>query len=209
MRLLTFAFATMVCAVAPVAPAAAAQGDGAEVGLSSCVLRGPMPLAKGRRLFVNCDSVYVYNQVGKRALTALAESLTTANARVKRTNDSLVTTLKGLVSVTESISASKSAIIAHMDSIRRIDSTAYASLSRMTSTMDSLARRSVANTDKALSYINRVQFASYVASALGGGVIGGFASKGSGEAGFDLGGAGIGAGIGVVVNFLVMRVFAR
>lgn len=173
----------------------------AQIVVSQCDSAKIVFAARGQTIRVGCDSVHVYNP----PMIRLRENLDRANAALAAKNDTLIARLNALAAVRDSIDSAKTAMIREFRELVRIESLAYDSLRGVFHTTDSLARASTQNTDRALGYIKKVKIASFVSSALAGGVIGGFGIKPAGESGFHWSGAGVGAAVGVVANVLIMK----
>ncbi|PYP69893.1 MAG: hypothetical protein DMD41_16130 [Gemmatimonadetes bacterium] len=134
------------------------------------------------------------------------DSLNRVTDSLLRVKDSVAATLRALVALRDSINAVKSAVILELRQIHQIEQRSYDSLRVLLQVTDTAARASVANTDRALSYVRKVKAASYIASGLAGGVVGGFGIKPGGESGFHWSGFGVGAAVGVLTNWLLMKV---
>jgi hypothetical protein len=173
----------------------------AQIVISECVQPRIKAAMRGQTVRVDCDSVFVYNP----AMIHVRDSLNKVNAALAAHADSLTARLQALGAVRDSIDSAKTAMIREFRELVRVQSMAYDSLRGLFATTDSVARASTANTDRALGYIRKVKAASYVSSALAGGVIGGFGIKPGGESGFHWSGAALGAVVGVVTNFLLMK----
>lgn len=173
----------------------------------NCVAVGRKRLARGDVVRVACDSAYLYNRPTEllvRGRQAFSDSLRTVNAALRRVTDSLQSRLMSLAALRDSINIAQRKVIDTLWAIHRVDSTAFASMRGFFRTTDSLARASTANTDRALTYARRIRFVSFIASGFGGGVVGGLGIK-SGSGAFNWQGAGIGAGVGVLTNILLMK----
>jgi len=171
-----------------------------------------MRVVRGALVRVECDSAFVYNQPAEFVVRALerkgrvADSLIRVTDSLLRVKDSTAQTLRTLGTLRDSISATKTAVILELQAIHRIEQQSYDSLRVLLQATDTAARASVANTSRALSYVRRVKVASYVASGLAGGVVGGFGIKPAGQGGFHWSGFGFGAAAGVLTNWLLMKV---
>ena len=176
---------------------------------STCAEARRMRVARGTLVRVECDSAFVYNRAAELVLRrkdVVTDSLNRVTDSLLRVKDSVAATLRALVALRDSINAVKSAVILELRQIHQIEQRSYDSLRVLLQVTDTAARASVANTDRALSYVRKVKAASYIASGLAGGVVGGFGIKPGGESGFHWSGFGVGAGIGVLTNWLLMKV---
>src|SRR5205809_7308936 len=177
--------------------------------LRSCAEPGKLRVARGALVRVECDSAFVYNKPAELVLRRkdrVNDSLNRVTDSLLRVKDSVAATLRALVALRDSINAVKSAVILELRQIHQIEQRSYDSLRVLLQVTDTAARASVANTDRALSYVRKVKAASYIASGLAGGVVGGFGIKPGGESGFHWSGFGVGAAVGVLTNWLLMKV---
>jgi len=176
--------------------------------LRSCAEPGKLRVARGALVRVECDSAFVYNKPAELVLRRkdrVNDSLNRVTDSLLRVKDSVAATLRALVALRDSINAVKSAVILELRQIHQIEQRSYDSLRVLLQVTDTAARASVANTDRALSYVRKVKAASYIASGLAGGVVGGFGIKPGGESGFHWSGFGVGAAVGVLTNWLLMK----
>lgn len=153
-------------------------------------------LVKGDTLYVRCDSAFVYNRQANNILAARDENA-----------DSVIASLQRRVNVGDQTIGLKDSIIVAYRGILAVQDTSYMRLRSHFDAADSLVRRATENTDLALTYIRRVRATGYVASGLAGGVSGGLGIDLVPGGGFDWGGAILGAGIGIGINYLISQVF--
>src|SRR2546422_338526 len=175
--------------------------------LRSCAEPGKLRVARGALVRVECDSAFVYNKPAELVLRRkdrVNDSLNRVTDSLLRVKDSVAATLRALVALRDSINAVKSAVILELRQIHQIEQRFYDSLRVLLQVTDTAARASVANTDRALSYVRKVKAASYIASGLAGGGVGGVCVKPGGESGFHLSGVGGGAAGGGVLETAVL-----
>lgn len=201
------AFAILISTLACLVSTAAAQVEPRV--FSTCAEARRMRVARGAVIRVECDSAFVYNRAAELVLRqkgSVADSIDSLTDSLLRTKDTVAARLRALASLRDSIRLQQRAVIDEMQRIHAIEQIAYDSLRVFFRMTDSLSRESVRNTDRALSYITRLKWASRFSSAVVGGVGGGFAIHASGDEGFTWYGAVGGAIAGLVVNGLVMRI---
>lgn len=152
-------------------------------------------LTRGSTLKVKTNLVYVYTNTGQRKLFANQIKL-----------DSLVALTSVRLVVVDSINSLKTGIENHLNSIIKIQNQSYDSLLSFMAKSDSLVVRSTKNTDKALSYIDKIKWTSYGTGAVMGGLSFGFAFGNKNDAlPFSWVGALGGAVVGALLNYFLLK----
>lgn len=169
-------------------------------------------LTRGDLLRVKADSAFVYNHHGERlnrALNVLSlkfDSLNRAQITAISRKDSIIDSLRHRVSLADSVQKLRDSVVNQFWETVRIQQQAWDSLHAQFKDLDSLTHRSVNNTDRALAYAKRVRITSYLTSGLAGGIMGGFGIRFGKQEGFQWTGALLGAGAGVGLNWLALKI---
>ncbi len=158
-----------------------------------CDQKESVRLSRGETFFNNCDEAYVLNAVAAREMLGTIK-------KFEALSDSLESQrvfLKKIINNQDEVSGSYEKIIS-------IQNRSFDSLKTLQLKTSQLVQSSLENTNRALSYAQKIKAASYFTGAVIGGVAGGLIDN---DNKFGWGGAAIGAAGGILINYLIQNLF--